>query len=146
MRRSFEKGTKTILSRIGSSGMLVISIMAISPSRSSRTPPRAPAGAPATGSVSSTRSRTVISRTAGIGIILGRREGGYEPGRVALLCVVPSAQHGRCARTKGEKYAHLAADTVWARHGAEKLQIDPERILRRTDVSLLVVGLSSAGL
>ena len=36
IRRSFENGTKTILSRIGSRGMLVISIMATSPWASMR--------------------------------------------------------------------------------------------------------------
>jgi hypothetical protein len=46
---------------------VVISSIAIPPSRSSKTPPRAPAGTSPTGSVSSTRSRVVISRTADIG-------------------------------------------------------------------------------
>ncbi len=104
-----------ILSRIGSSGMLVISINATSSSRSSRTPARDPAGAPATGSVSSTVSSVVISRTAGISFMLGGRERGYESWCLAQLCIVPSSQDRSCACSESDRDPYLTADTVRAR-------------------------------
>lgn len=113
MRRSFERGAKTILSRTGSSGMLVISIIATSSSRSSRTPAREPAGALATDSVSSTVSSVVISRTTGMSFMLGGRERGYESWGLVHLRIVPSGQDRSCTGLEGDPHPRLAADTVW---------------------------------
>jgi DNA helicase-2/ATP-dependent DNA helicase PcrA len=65
-RRSLAGGTKTIRAA-GSSLGVVISTIAWSRSRSSSTPPRAPAGASSIGSSSPTRSKAVISRTTATG-------------------------------------------------------------------------------
>jgi len=101
-----------ILSRTGSSGMLVISIIATSSSRSSRTPAREPAGAPATDSISSTVSSVAISRTAGMSFMLGGWERCYESWSLAQLRIVPSGQDRSCTGLEGDLDQHFAADTV----------------------------------
>jgi len=95
-----------------SSGREVTSTIAVSPLRNSSTPPRAPAGMPSTGSVSSTRSSVAIPEAADIDSILETWIGGDQPRGLAGSLVMPGRSHGRDARGDREFHLDAADDAV----------------------------------
>src|ERR1700683_1511275 len=119
-RRSRATGTKMIRST-ESSGSEVISTIATLSSRSSSTPPRAPAGIPSAGAVNSTRSDVAMSRTAGMSLMLEGRVGGYQAWRVACLGVVPRSGHrGRpCVQREREGDAAHDAELASVDHAED---------------------------
>jgi hypothetical protein len=110
-RRSFASGTK-ITRSTASSGGEVISTIALSPSRSSSTPPQAPAGMPSIGSVSSTRSKVVISWSVGMAWILEPRVGGNQARRGGCVLVVPGGSYPGGSRSNGQLRFDAADDAV----------------------------------
>ena len=110
-RRSCETGTKRIRST-ASSGGSVISTMAMSGSRSSSTPPRAPAGTSSTRSESSTLSNTAISCVVAIRLTLGFRVGRDQPRGRTLIRDVPRSDDGCGTAVDFEPKADLADESV----------------------------------
>ena len=110
-RRSCETGTKRIRST-ASSGGLVISTMAMSGSRSSSPPPRAPAGTSSTRSESSTLSNAAISCVVAIRLTLGSRVGRDQPRGRTLIRDVPRRDDGCGAAVDFEPKADLADESV----------------------------------
>ncbi len=89
MMRSISGGTKTIRSRIGSRGSVVISTITVPSLRRSAIPPRAPAGAESAGSLSSTRSPIARSSMVAIPSSVGLGISGDQPRCGAFVLVMP---------------------------------------------------------
>ena len=93
--RSVSGRTKTIRSRIGSSGRVMTSTMTIPLSRRSVTPPRAPSGARSTASVSSTTSPIARSSIVAIPPSVGLGVGSDQTRGGLCVSVVPCSEDGR---------------------------------------------------
>lgn len=107
MMRNVSGRTKTIRSRIGSRGMVITSMMTRSSSTSAM-PPRDPAGARSTDSVSSTRSPIANSSIVAIPSSVELGVSGYQPRCCLFIRVVP-----RCENWSGSSVDdYVDKDTV----------------------------------